>query len=125
HALLAVSDSGEGIPDDVRPHIFEPFFTTKEVGQGTGLGLATVYGIVKQSGGVIDVVSARGKGTTFNLYFPLTSGDAPEQAQHYAVTGGLTGTETILLVEDANALRAVATRILTSNGYKGSCSRKW
>ncbi|MBA3657228.1 MAG: response regulator, partial [Gemmatimonadaceae bacterium] len=118
HALLAVSDSGEGIPDDVRPHIFEPFFTTKEVGQGTGLGLATVYGIVKQSGGVIDVVSARGKGTTFNLYFPLTSGDAPEQAQHYAVTGGLTGTETILLVEDANALRAVATRILTSNGYK-------
>ncbi|MBA3655895.1 MAG: PAS domain S-box protein [Gemmatimonadaceae bacterium] len=118
HALLAVSDVGEGIPDDVRPHIFEPFFTTKEVGQGTGLGLATVYGIVKQSGGVIDVVSARGKGSTFNLYFPLTPGDAPEQAQHFSVTTGLTGTETILLVEDANALRAVATKILTSNGYK-------
>lgn len=118
HALLAVSDTGEGIPDDVRPHIFEPFFTTKEVGQGTGLGLATVYGIVKQSGGVIDLVSSRGKGTTFNLYFPLASTDAPEQAQHYAVSTGLTGTETILLVEDANALRAVATRILSSNGYK-------
>jgi two-component system, cell cycle sensor histidine kinase and response regulator CckA len=118
HALLAVSDTGEGIPDDVRPHIFEPFFTTKEVGQGTGLGLATVYGIVKQSAGVIDLVSARGKGTTFNLYFPLASTDAAEQTLHYSVSTGLTGTETILLVEDANALRAVATRILTSNGYK-------
>ena len=118
HALLAVSDSGEGIPDDVRPHIFEPFFTTKEVGQGTGLGLATVYGIVKQSGGVIDVVTARGKGTTFNLYFPLANGEVGQPAQQYSVTGGLSGTETILLVEDANALRAVATRILTSNGYK-------
>ena len=118
HALLAVSDSGEGIPDDVRPHIFEPFFTTKEIGQGTGLGLATVYGIVKQSGGVIDVVTARGKGTTFNLYFPLTSGELSDQAQHYSVSTGLSGTETILLVEDANALRAVATRILTTNGYK-------
>jgi PAS domain S-box-containing protein len=117
HALLAVSDSGEGIPDDVRPHIFEPFFTTKEVGQGTGLGLAKVYGIVKQSGGVIDVVTARGKGTTFNLYFPLSSGENPDQAQSYSVSTGLSGTETILLVEDANALRAVATRILTSNGY--------
>jgi PAS domain S-box-containing protein len=117
HALLAVSDSGEGIPDDVKPHIFEPFFTTKEVGQGTGLGLATVYGIVKQSGGVIDVVTARGKGTTFNLYFPLTPGENSEQAQQYSVSSGLSGTETILLVEDANALRAVATRILTSNGY--------
>lgn len=118
HALLAVSDTGEGIPDDVRPHIFEPFFTTKEVGQGTGLGLATVYGIVKQSGGVIDVVTARGKGTTFNIYFPLSTGDATQPLQQYSVTSGLSGTETILLVEDANALRAVATRILTSNGYK-------
>lgn len=118
HALLAVSDTGEGIPDDVRPHIFEPFFTTKEIGQGTGLGLATVYGIVKQSGGVIDVTTARGKGTTFNLYFPLSTGETAEHAIDFAVSSGLSGTETVLLVEDANALRAVATRILTSHGYK-------
>jgi two-component system cell cycle sensor histidine kinase/response regulator CckA len=117
HVILSISDTGEGIPDDVKPHIFEPFFTTKPVGQGTGLGLSTVYGIIKQNSGYVDVVSAIGRGTTFNLYFPLTTEEAAALTPQFVAEAGLSGTETVLLAEDANALRQVIERILSSNGY--------
>ncbi len=113
---LVVRDTGSGIPDDVRERIFEPFFTTKEPGKGTGLGLATVYGIVQQSGGAIDLTTAVGDGTTFTVTLPasdepLASGAA---SAFLAVPGG---SETILLVEDEPSVRALAQRALESRGY--------
>ncbi len=116
HVMLAVSDTGVGMDEQTKLRIFDPFFTTKEPGKGTGLGLATVYGIVKQNGGNIWVYSERGRGTSFKIYFPrteavvrrITPGSMP------AVEGGI---ETILLAEDEEAVRRLAQRVLEAQGY--------
>jgi signal transduction histidine kinase/ActR/RegA family two-component response regulator len=116
YAMLAVSDTGVGMDEATRARIFEPFFTTKEPGKGTGLGLATVYGIVKQSGGSIWVYSELGMGSTFRVYFPLVDGVAPSVAGvEWRVVAG--GTETILLVEDEPGVRGLASRVLQGSGY--------
>ena len=117
YALLSVTDTGQGMDEKTKAHIFEPFFTTKEVGKGTGLGLATVYGIVKQSGGFIWVESAPGKGTTFEIYLPHGQGakvDDVEKAKPAAIQRGK---ETILVVEDEAAVRELACEFLKSAGY--------
>ncbi|MDO8794850.1 MAG: response regulator [Vicinamibacterales bacterium] len=116
YVMLAVSDTGVGMDEATRTRIFEPFFTTKGLGQGTGLGLSTVYGIVKQSGGSIEVDSELGRGTTFRIYLPRVGEVAPPD-QPITTESIAPGDETILLVEDERALRLVATRILTKAGY--------
>ena len=117
HVMLAVSDTGTGIPREIQSQIFEPFFTTKEPGKGTGLGLATVYGIVKQSGGYIEVDSESGRGTTFRIYLPRCDAEpvAAERGSRPEVGAG--GTETILLVEDEEGVRELARDILRASGY--------
>jgi len=118
HVMLAVSDTGVGMDEATRPRIFEPFFTTKGPGKGTGLGLATVYGIVKQSGGSIWVYSETGKGTTFKIYLPRVEGVQPTQQPPPKPTPtAVTGTETILIVEDEEFLRELAGRMLQMAGY--------
>ena len=119
YVLLAVSDNGTGMEDDTRQRIFEPFFTTKEAGKGTGLGLATVYGIVKQSGGHITVDSEVGSGTTFGVYLPRAD-DRPaseEMAPDAVPRDSLRGSETVLLVEDDDAVRRVLQRAIVDRGY--------
>jgi CheY-like chemotaxis protein len=116
YVRLAVSDTGTGIDEATRSRIFEPFFTTKESGKGTGLGLATAYGIVKQSQGYIEVYTELGMGSTFEVYLPrLVSGDQPLPLE--AQRPAQRGSETILLVEDDQQLRALARTILESYGY--------
>src|ERR1700690_3542968 len=118
YVMLSVSDTGSGIDKETQTHIFEPFYTTKGPGQGTGLGLSTVYGIVKQSEGYILVHSEPGKGTTFQIYFPR-SGAKPETLlwPHEAAEPPR-GSETILLVEDDEPLREVAGKLLRNGGYR-------
>jgi two-component system, cell cycle sensor histidine kinase and response regulator CckA len=120
--LIKATDTGCGIPEENLARIFEPFFTTKEVGQGTGLGLATVYGIIRQTGGYLDVESRVNVGTTFLLYLPrATETDAQEEPQSRAAeedaNKDLTGTERILLVEDEDAVRMFSQRALSNKGY--------
>ena len=116
YALLTVSDSGTGMDKATQQRIFEPFFSTKEVGKGTGLGLAVVYGIIKQHDGFITVYSEPGQGSTFRIYLPLTTAVRPEigAQQEHPVVGG---TETILLAEDNDLVREMVTTVLTEAGY--------
>jgi CheY-like chemotaxis protein len=114
--MLSISDNGDGMPEEVLGHVFEPFFTTKAVGQGTGLGLAMVYGIVRQSGGLIDVSSEIGVGTTFRIYLPLLEESMPS-ASAIEPRAAAPGGETILLVEDEETLRMMTKRVLTKRGY--------
>jgi PAS domain S-box-containing protein len=117
YVMLAMSDTGAGMSKETQAHIFEPFFTTKGPGKGTGLGLATVFGIVRQSGGNIWVYSEPGRGTTFRIYFPAVEAIA-ESGQEVAAPIALGGSETILLVEDQDDVRAVAMQILRRYGYQ-------
>jgi nitrogen-specific signal transduction histidine kinase/CheY-like chemotaxis protein len=116
YVMLAVTDTGLGMTPEVQERLFEPFFTTKAKGQGTGLGLATVYGIVKQSGGNIWAYSELGIGTTFKIYLPRVEATKPERPEHIASTH-LRGNETVLVVEDEKAVRELTKRMLASAGY--------
>ena len=119
HVLLGVSDTGIGMDAATQEHIFEPFFTTKPLGEGTGLGLASVYGIVKQAGGYIDLESRPGGGSVFRGYLPATEGAAPRaEATHPADSARRGGHETVLLVEDEPAVRLFAQRVLQERGYR-------
>jgi PAS domain S-box-containing protein len=117
YALMTVSDTGLGMDEETRKRIFDPFFTTKEVGKGTGLGLAMVYGIIKQHNGYISCYSEPRKGSTFNIYLPLIRTKV-EKTNSKAVSAVGTGTEAILLVEDDAEVRMAAKEILTESGYK-------
>ena len=117
YVMLSVSDNGSGMTPEVRRHVFEPFFSTKEVGQGTGLGLATVYGIVRQSGGHIWLYSEPGIGTTFKIFFPRVDQPKDRGSSERPKKIGR-GDETILLVEDDRSLRTLAQQVLSSAGYQ-------
>jgi PAS domain S-box-containing protein len=114
---LTVSDTGSGMSKDVLDHLFEPFFTTKEMGKGTGLGLATVYGIMKQNNGFINVYSEIGMGTTFRLYFPRQAEDETTLIETDEVAALETGTETVMIVEDGAAILKMAELMLSTLGY--------
>jgi len=118
YVMLAVSDTGVGITPEVRERIFEPFFTTKKGGEGTGLGLSTVYGIVKQSGGNIWVYSEPEKGTTFKIYLPLVNEPLEEKKERVVKEASPCGNETVLVVEDDEVVRKLAVRILQEQGYR-------
>jgi CheY-like chemotaxis protein len=115
--MVAVSDTGHGMDAETRRRLFEPFFTTKEKGKGTGLGLATVYGVVKQLGGDIWVYSEPGQGTTFKLYFPLVTEVASQPAAGPAETVNSPSTETVLVVEDEQAVRDLTVKMLRKLGH--------
>jgi len=118
YVMLAVADTGTGIDSETLAHIFEPFFTTKERGKGTGLGLATVYGVVKQSGGYVSVESAPGKGASFQIYLPRIEEPVSVAEPVAPIVEAFRGAETILLVEDADALRKLTHMLLEQHGYR-------
>jgi PAS domain S-box-containing protein len=117
YVLLTVTDTGTGMDAETQAHIFEPFFTTKETGKGTGLGLATVYGVVKQSGGYVWVYSERGQGTSFKIYLPQVGEPARPEESPAGTTKFVQGSETVLLVEDEDSLREIAHIFLSTSGY--------
>jgi nitrogen-specific signal transduction histidine kinase/ActR/RegA family two-component response regulator len=117
YVTLTVTDTGVGMDSETQARVFEPFFTTKKAGQGTGLGLATVYGIVRQSGGFISVYSEPGAGTTFKIYFPRVDEEVPAAPAHRDKLQSLQGSETVLVVEDAAAVRGIIYSVLKRNGY--------
>ncbi|HLF56296.1 MAG TPA: response regulator, partial [Thermoanaerobaculia bacterium] len=117
YALLAVTDTGVGMTPEVAARIFEPFFTTKGPGKGTGLGLATVFGIVKQSGGHVEVYTELGAGTCFKIYLPRVE-DAPEVSAPPSAEPSPRGHETVLLVEDEPAVRNIGRIALERHGYR-------
>jgi len=120
HVMLTISDTGQGMSDEVKRHLFEPFFTTKQGGQGTGLGLATTYAAIQQSGGSIEVYSEPGKGTTFKIHLPVVSG--PAERLVTPLSGNKpkprAGTETILVAEDDDGVREMVARSLVEAGYE-------
>ncbi len=118
HVLLAVSDTGVGMDEEVRRHLFEPFYTTKPAGQGTGLGLATVFGVVKQSGGGIYVYSEPNRGSTFKIYLPACAASGAEVENDGADSSIRRGTETIMVVEDDAGVRELVRLMLEANGYQ-------
>jgi two-component system cell cycle sensor histidine kinase/response regulator CckA len=118
YVRLRVIDTGVGFSPEVRAHLFEPFFTTKEVGKGTGLGLASVYGTVRQSNGSITVDSAPGRGTAFTMYFPAVAAPRPAFAASGSQVEPPGGRQTILLVEDEDAVRVIVTAVLRRQGYR-------
>jgi signal transduction histidine kinase/ActR/RegA family two-component response regulator len=117
HVVLSVEDTGCGMDEDVRTHAFEPFFTTKPLGEGTGLGLATVYGIVRQSGGAITVDSAPGRGTTFDIFLPRDNDVVAMPQSVVSERTPVQGGETVLVVEDEDTVRKLLVRVLSSAGY--------
>ena len=117
YVLLVVSDTGQGMTAETQEHIFEPFFTLKGVGDGTGLGLATVHGVVSQSGGFVSVFSESKRGATFKVYLPRIDGDKESLASHTETANPVGGTESILLVEDEEAVRRLARKVLEGYGY--------
>jgi CheY-like chemotaxis protein len=117
YALISLTDTGAGMDRETREKIFEPFFTTKEVGKGTGLGLAMVYGIIKQHDGYINVYSEPGRGTTFRIYLPLIQAEA-EEIKPEAIQPIETCTETVLLAEDEDVIREFIKKLLEEYGYK-------
>ena len=122
HVMLAVTDTGQGMDPEVQARIFEPFFTTKDKGRGTGLGLATVHGIVKQSGGNIWVYSEPGRGTCFKVYLPVTSGSLEAEAPA-PVSNGTKPSASILIVEDEDGVRSLLKLVLSKAGYKVLAAR--
>jgi CheY-like chemotaxis protein len=123
HTMLVISDTGVGMDEEIKAHLFEPFFTTKERGQGTGLGLPTVFGIVTQNGGHIEVDSQPGQGTTIAIYLPVADRtkkprSAPSRSMTSAETKLVRGTETVLVVEDEQTVRDLAVQVLKSCGYQ-------
>jgi len=118
YVRLTVTDTGVGMDDEVKAHLFEPFFTTKERGQGTGLGLSTVFGIIKQSAGHIWVDSEVGQGTIVQIYLPRTDKVESEDVLRVTPISALRGSETILVVEDYGGVRDLATQILKAHGYQ-------
>ena len=118
YVMLAVSDNGCGMDVETMAHLFEPFFTTKEMGKGTGLGLATIYGIVKQNNGFINVYSEPGQGTTFKIYLPRNGGNVAPMPKEDAAGSVTHGNEVILLVEDEPMILDMTTTMLELHGYK-------
>ena len=117
-AMVEMTDTGCGMDADTKAHLFEPFFTTKPIGEGTGLGLSTAYGIVKQSGGTIEVDSVPGEGTTFRVYLPIVEQPVSPRKAPKVSSPATTGSETVLLAEDQSSIRTVLREFLESEGYK-------
>jgi CheY-like chemotaxis protein len=118
HVTISITDTGTGMDPETQSHLFEPFFTTKERGRGTGLGLATAYGIIRQSGGAIGVISELGQGTTARIYLPVVEQPAAPLAEEPAPVEARPGVETILLVEDEARVRKLIAGLLAGRGYK-------